>query len=198
MLLFRKKRSGVLLICIAAIALWPIGARAQARPRQSGERVYPKEIRGYKVERVAVEPQQPGNEILTFGQASVITIAPLGVTLEIPIVIAPVKQKGRVDFLSFYDVTINGTKVDVADYTESFAMPTERALTLPRPLKIFVAMPRALIGAVIEWASPQPTWSVTGVVYVFGQFKKAIFKFKRVVPVELDLRMRNPLLDERE
>ena len=185
-------------MCVAASAAGPVGAPAQGRSRPAGERVYPKEIRGYKVERVAVEARQSGNEILTFGEANVITIAPLGVTLEIPIVLAPVKQKGRVDFLSFYDVTINGTKVDVADYPESFELPTERPLTLARPLRVFVAMPRALIGAVIEWASPQPTWSVTGVVYVFGQFKKAIFKFKRVVPVELDLRIRNPLLDESE
>jgi hypothetical protein len=197
--MFQQGRPGVLLLCLMAIiAAGPVVARAQTRTRQSGERVYPKEIRGYKVERVAVEPKQGGSEILTFGQASVITIDPLGVTLEIPIVISPVKQKGRVDFLSFYEVTINGTKVEVADYNESFELPTERALTLPRPLKVFVAMPRALIGAVIEWASPQPTWSVTGVVYVFGQFKKAIFKFKRVVPVELDRQMRNPLLDDRE
>lgn len=169
--------------------------------RGSSERVYPKEIRGYKLERVAIEPKQvssgASSEILTFGPASVISIAPLGVTLEIPIVISPVKQKGRVDFLTFYEVTINGTNVEVADYSESFELPTERALTLPRPLMVYVAMPRALIGAVLEWASPQPTWSVTGVVYVFGQFKKSLFKFKRVVPVELELQMPNPLLSEK-
>lgn len=198
-MIVRQLHSAVLFFClIVIIAGCPTRALAQSRPRHTEERVYPKEIRGYKVERVVVEPKQAGTPLLTFGQANVITIAPLGVTLEIPIVIEPVKQKGRVDFLSFYDVTINGTRVEVADYNESFDLPTERPLTLARPIRVFVAMPRALIGAVLEWASPQPTWSVTGVVYVFGQFKKAIFKFKRVVPVEVDREMRNPLLDERQ
>jgi hypothetical protein len=54
-------------------------------------------------------------------------------------------------------------------------------------------MPSALIGAVRDWASPSEFWPVSGVVYVFGQFKKSLFKFKRVVPVELNLQMRNPL-----
>jgi len=47
---------------------------------------------------------------------------------------------------------------------------------------------------VLEWASPRTNWPVTGVAYVFGRFKKSLFKFKRVVPVELELQIRNPLL----
>jgi len=41
---------------------------------------------------------------------------------------------------------------------------------------------------------------VTGRVYVFGRFKKKILgistNFKRVVPVELNLTMRNPLKEK--
>src|ERR1700682_5963511 len=198
MLVSKQLHSGFLLMwSTVTFSACPIPALPLARSRQSSERVYPKEIRGYKLERVAIEPKQrsydTNSEVLTFGPASVINIAPLGVTLELPIVISPVKQKGRVDFLTFYDVTINGTNVEIDDYSESFELPTERALTLPRPLRIYVAMPRALIGAVLEWASPRPTWSVTGVVYVFGRFKKSVFKFKRVVPIELDLQIPNTL-----
>jgi hypothetical protein len=36
-------------------------------------------------------------------------------------------------------------------------------------------------------------WPVTGRVYVFGRFKKFLFSFKRVVPVELSLTLPNPL-----
>ena len=154
-----------LLFCVTAfIAVSAVIARAQTPGRLSAERVYPKEIRGYKVERVAIEKKhsETHDGILKFGQASVIDLAPLGVTLELPIVVSPVKQKGKVDFLTFYDVTVNGTSVEVADYTDSFELPTESALTLQRPLKVYVAMPRALIGAVLEWASPQPTWSCDG------------------------------------
>jgi hypothetical protein len=101
-----------------------------------------------------------------------------------------------VDFLSFYDMTINGTRVDVDNYNGPFDLPTEHALILGQPITVFIAMPSALIGAVRDWATPKETWPVTGVVYVFGQFKKFVFKGKRVVPVELDLQMRNPLRSE--
>ena len=56
---------------------------------------------------------------------------------------APVKQKGHVDFLTFYDVTINGAPVEIADYDLSFDLPTERELILRRPLRKHVAMPPA-------------------------------------------------------
>ena len=183
------------------------GARiceAQTGQRGATQREYPKEIRGYKLERVTIEPKQPAkggagsgpgsdDAIITFGEARVASVSPLGVTLEIPIVVAPVKQKGKIDFLSFYDITINGTHVEVDDYNESFDLPTEQALTLRRPITIFVATPNAVVGAVQDLARPKETWPVTGVVYVFGEFKKWIFTGKRVVPVELDLQMRNPL-----
>jgi hypothetical protein len=51
-----------------------------------------------------------------------------------------------------------------------------------------------LFGALGEWNDAKALWPVTGRVYVFGQFKKFIFKFKRVVPVELSLSLPNPLL----
>jgi hypothetical protein len=178
---------------------------AFAQDRQNESRSYPKEIRGYKVERATVEPKRSDSKkndplladgIITFGDARVAKISPLGVTLEVPIVVAPVKQKGRVDFLAFDDMTVNDTSVEVDDYYYSFELPNDHPLTLSRPLSIFVAMPSALVGAVVEWASPRETWPVTGVVYVFGQFKKFLFPFKRVVPVELSLQIRNPLLNE--
>ena len=163
-------------------------------------RSYPKEIRGYRVEQTSVEMRDSKSNaagsprgLITFGEARVVSVSPIGVTLELPIIVAPVKQKGQVHFLSFADMVINDTPVEVDDYYSSFELPNDRPLVLDKPLVIFVAMPSALIGAVMDWASPRENWPVNGVVYVFGQFKKLIFKAKRVVPVELDLEMRNPL-----
>jgi hypothetical protein len=34
---------------------------------------------------------------------------------------------------------------------------------------------------------------VTGTVFVFGKFKKMGFEFKRVIPVKIDLKIKNPL-----
>src|SRR4030095_11702241 len=68
---------------------------------------YPKEIRGYKVERAAVEPRQTntskandqiGNsqqtQLIEFGTPRVAQVTPLGINLETPVVVSPVRQKG--------------------------------------------------------------------------------------------------------
>jgi hypothetical protein len=193
---------------VAAIFAVAITGVAQTRERTVTQREYPKEIRGYKLERVTIETKklnkkevgnsavatdEPSEPVITFGDAHVVSVSPLGITIEIPIVVAAVKAKGKVDFLSFYEMTINGRRVDVDDYNESFDLPNDHPLILRRPLTVFVGTTSALAGAVEDLTRPKETWPVTGVVYVFGQFKKWIFKGKRVVPVELDLQMRNPL-----
>jgi hypothetical protein len=53
-----------------------------------------------------------------------------------------------------------------------------------------------LLAAIGEWTDSQDTWPVKGRVYVFGKFKKGLFSFKRCVPVELDVTMRNPLKEK--
>jgi len=53
-----------------------------------------------------------------------------------------------------------------------------------------------MLDAIGEWTDWKETWPVTGRVYVFGKFKKSLFSFKRCVPVELDLTMRNPLREK--
>lgn len=195
----KKRNVQCLIVAIfAVICAVSVTSTGQTQTGKGLGREYPKEMRGYKLERASIETKRAKDrsgpiEILTLGDASVVNISPLGVTLEIPIVVSPVKQKGRVDFLSFSDIIINGTPVTVDDYNASFALPSEHSLILGERITVFVAMPSALIGAVRDWASPRETWPVTGVVYVFGSFKKSLFSFKRVVPVELDIQMRNPL-----
>ncbi|HEX8097065.1 MAG TPA: hypothetical protein VF507_03475, partial [Pyrinomonadaceae bacterium] len=72
-------------------------------------------------------------------------------------------------------------------------LPNDRDLTLPEPVRVYVSAPRALLGALGEWGASKETWQVTGRAYVFGRYKKFLMKFKRVVPVEIDLQLPNPL-----
>jgi hypothetical protein len=187
--------------------------------------IYPKEIRGYKVERTVVEVKKPeagngqagkdqsqsGNknrdgqtnveptseagvdELIQLGQPQLARITPLGITFEVPIVVAPVKQSGHVDFLVFEDMVVNGTSVDIDEYHHSFDLPNKQPLTLREPLRFYIYLPSALLAALGDWSDTKETWPVTGRVYVFGKFKKSVFSFKRVVPVELNLSMQNPL-----
>ena len=168
------------------------------------EREYPKEIRGYKLERARVEIRKRKDakeessddaheELLQLGEPRVSRITPLGITLEVPVTVAAVKQGGHVDFLTFEDMTVNGTPVTVNEYHHSFELPSRDPLTLTEPITIYINAPRALLGAIGEWSQPKDVWTVKGCVYVFGRFKKFLFNFKRVVPVELNLSFKNPM-----
>lgn len=174
-------------------------------------RAYPKEIRGYKLTRAKVEikksagakgtdGEQPANDadaLIQFGEPRIISTTPLGITLEVPVTIAAVKQDGRVDFLAFEDMVVNGMPVTIEDYMHSFELPNKEPVSLPRPVRLFISSPRAIVGAINDWSNPQATWPVTGRVYVFGHYRKFIFTAKRVVPVELSLTMPNPLRNQK-
>jgi hypothetical protein len=200
-----------LLLSVFSFAQQP-GTKSNSSSHSSDSaQVYPKEIRGYKVElaRVEIKKQKgrtsasakdTGDEeeddngtLIQLGEPKVTSLSPFGIGLEVPVRVAAVKQGGRVDFLTFEQMTVNGTPVTVNEYQHSFELPTHEPVTLPEPVSIYISTPRALLGAIGEWTQPKEVWPVTGRVYVFGHFKKFLFKFKRVVPIELNLSFKNPL-----
>jgi hypothetical protein len=211
---YRTQRAVALLLALTLFSYVPFGVAQQTDDKAApAARTYPKEIRGYKVERAKVEVKKQKEQkkasakdeaaestppdadaLIQFGEASIARMTPLGITLEVPVTVAAVKQKGRVDFLTFEDMVVNDIPVTVEDYNHKFELPSNKATTLPEPIRLYISMERALLGALGEWRDTKETWPVTGRVYVFGQFKKFIFKFKRVVPVELSLSLPNPLL----
>jgi hypothetical protein len=170
-------------------------------------RTYPSSIRGYKIEQARVvvrnrgaggksgetEDDRGSDAIVQLGQPGLARITPLGITFDVPIVVFPVKQGGHVDFLSFEDVVVNGTQVTIDDYEHEFDLPTKQPLTLSSPIRVFISTPQAILGVLDEWSDSKSTWSVSARVYVFGHFKKFLFKLKRVVPVELTTEIENPL-----
>ena len=191
-------------------------------------RTYPKEIRGYKVERAVVEIKKEESKrdksgkdrnqtqvqmttdssaqtdgsptsdadvdaLIKLGKPQLARVTPLGITFEVPIVVAPVKQSGHVDFLLFEDMVVNGRSVEIDEYHRAFDLPNKQPLTLREPLRFYIYLPGAVLAAVDEWSNSKETWPVTGRIYVFGKFKKGWFSFKRCIPVELNVSMRNPL-----
>jgi hypothetical protein len=214
-----RRRLAALILC-AIVFLSSISLAQQSNQRTtssaaypaSAPRAYPKEIRGYKVELAKVEIKKQGAEgaaqsssiegdeeaLIQLGEPRVASISPLGITLEIPVTVAAVKQGGRVDFLTFEDMTVNGTSVTFNEYQHSFDLPNDRPLTLPDPVSIYISTPRVMLGVLGEWGQSKDVWPVKGRTYVFGRFKKFLFKFKRVIPVELNLSFRNPLKSNAE
>lgn len=217
----RAKLFYALALCCLVIII-PTGASAQTR-------TYPKEIRGYKVERRVVEIKKPekqngkpgpnsatnqsqsgtnnsGNQtrsesdsgsdedaLIRLGKPQLARATPLGITFEVPIVVSPVKQSGHIDFLMFEDMVVNGSSVEIAEYQRSFDLPNKDPLTLREPLRFYIYLPSALLAAIGEWSDSKDTWPVTGRVYACGKFKKYMISFKRCIPVELNVTMRNPL-----
>jgi hypothetical protein len=181
-------------------------------------RSYPKEIRGYKIERTAIEIRKPDSKnrdsnsngrteergdsdsdvdaLIRFGKPQLARVTPLGITFKVPIVVAPVTQKGRVDFLMFEDMSVNDTSVQIDEYHRAFDLPNKNPSTLRDPLSFYIYLPSAVLAAIGDWTNAKEVWPVTGRVYVFGKFKKGLFSFKRCVPVELNLTMRNPLKED--
>jgi hypothetical protein len=203
-------------VAFAFLLLFAVCHLAFAQSDAQGE--YPKEVRGYKVTlaKVQVKKQKDAQENKTQGQKNqdkttndqasndtdalvqvgeprLVSVTPLGVTFEVPVTVAAVKQGGRVDFLVFEDMKVNDTNVTVEDYSTQFDIPNEESKPLPRPIRVFVSTPNTLVNVLGEVTNSKETWPVKGRVYVCGRFNKFIFKFKRAVPIELNLSITNPV-----
>jgi hypothetical protein len=177
-------------------------------------RPLPKEIQGYKVHRAKVEPKestpsdrkQPtrssSNEedeydeqepiLIRLGEPTLVKVSPLGVTFDIPVILAAVKQQGEVDRLVFEDMRVNDIPVNLEDYSYPFKLPNKEPLQLAPPLRIFVSTPQAVLRTIDEIFFSRKVWPVTGRIYVCGRFKKFLIKFKRAVPVEVQTSIKNP------
>jgi hypothetical protein len=176
----------------------------------------PKEIRGYKIHRARVEMKktnEPGKKpdkkskekseqdeydedeplLVRLGEPELVSVSPLGVTFDVPVIVAAVKQQGDVDRIVFEDMKVNDTPVTIDDHVHPFKLPNKEPLTLAPSVRIFVSTPQAVLRTIDEVFSSKETWPVTGRIYVCGHFKKLMLKFKRAVPVELQTTVTNPL-----
>lgn len=167
----------------------------------------PKKIRGYKVyqAKISVKNQtgKSGNsktvkndEMEAFVKVSAPQLAGMdltGITFEMSAEIEIPEQSGKIDFLMFRDFRVNDLAVEIEEYKTSFELKKNENFRLPKPVKIFVGAGQALHGAWSELNDSKKEWTVTGRIFVFGRFKKAGFKFKRVVPVDVNLKIKNPL-----
>lgn len=165
----------------------------------------PDEIRGYKVHNAKIsvtnktEIKDENNKSEAFARLTepeLINTSLTGLTFEISAEIDPLDYKGKVDFLTFRDFKVNGLDVEIEEYRNSFEFNKNRAIALPKPVKIFLGARQALKGALNEMRDSKEEWTVTGTVFVFGRYKKWGFSAKRVVPVEVNVKVKNPLKKE--
>lgn len=162
----------------------------------------PDKIRGYKVHRAKISTQNQTNQtksnedsdaIIKLSDPEATDVSLSGITFEISAEISPLRQGGTIDFLTFKDFRINGLSVDIEEYKTSFEVEKNKSVKLPLPIKIHLSFTQAMRGALKEWRESKETWQVSGRVFVFGRFKKLGFKFKRVIPIDVNLNIKNPL-----
>jgi hypothetical protein len=163
---------------------------------------FPNKIRGYKVyqTKISVKTEREkslkktdAEAFIKIGEPELTDISVTGITLEITAEIEGANQNGKVDFLSFEDFKVNGLDVEVEEYIEPFELKKDKTIILPKPVKIFISAGQTLRGAYKELKDSKTEWTVSGRVFVFGKFKKFGFNFKRVVPIEINLKIENPV-----
>ena len=166
----------------------------------------PDEIRGYKVHEAKIsvtnktdliEKKDNSEAFARLTEPELTDTSLSGLTFEISAEIDPLGYKGKVDFLTFHDFKVNGLDVEIGDYMSSFEFKKNSAIALPTPIKVFLGRNQILKGALGEVRDSKEFWTVTGTVFVFGRFKKWGFNAKRVVPVEVNVQIKNPLRQTR-
>ncbi len=166
----------------------------------------PDKIRGYKVKKTDITigsksaensaDEDLGVEVV-FDEPEIASVGLTGITLELGGAMTIFGQSGAVDFITFEDFKVNNIDVDIAEYKESFDFKKGEPFKLKKPVEIFVGTLQALRGASKEYKDSKEKWKVTGRIFVFGRFNKLGFKFKRVIPVEVDMLIENPLESRR-
>lgn len=180
-------------LCWTLILLFAFSAFAQNLPDK---------IRGYKVYKTQVsvrtetdksEKKDKSEAFVKIGEPELIDVSLTGVTFELTAEISALEQNGAVDFLTFHDFRVNGLNVEIEEYKEPFVFKKNQPIKLPKPVKIFLGAAQTLRGALKEMKDLKNEWLVTGRIFVFGRFKKFGFSFKRVIPVEINIKIKNPL-----
>jgi len=160
----------------------------------------PKEIRGYKVHRekitvssVKSTVESPSGAFVKIGDPKLFELDVTGLTFELPAEITSADQSGKVDFLTFQNIKVNAISVDIDEYRHPFEFKKGELVLLPKPARIFLSITGLAQAAWKEMRDSKPEWAVAGRVFVFGRFRRYGFYHKRVVPIDFEIKIKNPL-----
>jgi hypothetical protein len=154
----------------------------------------PDTIRGYKVHQDKITLNEKGGDALVnIGEPNFIEASLTGLTFELAAEIQALEQSGKVDFLAFHDFKVNGISVEPEEYTHNFQFRKGENVKLPKPARVFIPT-RGLVKAAWKQVHESKTdWNVTGRIFVFGRFRRLGLYHKRVIPIDIDITIKNPL-----
>lgn len=157
----------------------------------------PAKIRGYKVHMPGTsasnDPTATPGAFVRLDKPRVSVDGLLSVGVEAGGEFTSLDQSGRVEFLTFHDIRVNGIAVDIDEYRHKFKFRKGEPAALPAPLRGRISITGAARTAWRELTASPDRWRISGTVFVFGRFKRYGFSFRRVVPVKLDVSISNPL-----
>jgi len=156
----------------------------------------PDKIRGYKVHRdnISVNTQTGDTDAaVKVGDPEVVDVSLNGVTFELPVELTANSQSGKVEFVTFHDVRVNGIKVEPEEYSHKFEFRKGQLVKPPDPVRIFLPASGMVKAAWQEMTESRADWKVTGRVFVFGKFRRYGFYHKRVVPIDISFTIPNPV-----
>ncbi len=162
----------------------------------------PGKIRGYKVHdtKVSINASADDTSQTNSIGASVKLDEPViadaglsGVTIELGARFTVLAQTGQIDFLTFHDFQINGVPIEIEEYDYSFSFKKGKEVSLPKPVRLNLRISSLTKAVYKELLADDDDLPVTGTIFVFGKFKKMGIRFKRVIPITIDMTIRNPL-----
>ena len=165
----------------------------------------PSKIRGYKVYDAkvtvtnaagAVAQKDRPDAAVRILDPTITGIGLSGAVVEVGAEITAINRSGSVDFMTCRDLRVNGIAIEIEEYAHPFAFKEGEKIRLPTPAKISINTAHLAKAAFRDLVDPKKDWAVTGTVFVFGKFKKFGLSFKRVVPVKINLVIRNPLTSQ--
>lgn len=167
----------------------------------AASQTYPDKIRGYKVHKANVTVRTPDSALpssensaeIVLGKPILYDVGLTAVTFEVGAEITSSDHSGKVEFLTFSDLKVNGIAVSIDEYTTKFAFKKGQEILLPQPARVNISTLNLARAARNELLDPKKKWRLTGTVFVFGKFKKFGFSFKRVVPIVIDAMVENPV-----
>jgi hypothetical protein len=183
----------LVVLALMIVALATVG-RAQALPDK---------IRGYKVENIPLKISNTIPEGTKFSddfdlyiqltRPKISMSGLLSASIKVGADMVSTKQSGEVAFVSFHDVRVNGIAMEIDEYSVPMVFKKGIRSTLSKPVTGKLNFVGAAKGAFKELNDSREQWRVTGTAFVFGNFKKMGFSFKRVVPIKIDMLVKNPL-----
>lgn len=161
----------------------------------------PKEIRGYRIhdakvgiQRTPADPRSSDADArISFGEPRFVSASVSGITFKIPVEASPLNVNGIIDLLEFYDFRVNGIPVEIEEFNGPIALKKGETLQLPKSAMIFVASSCVVQAAWNELTNSKKEWLITGRVFVLGRFKKLRMSFRRAIPVDVQVTIKNPL-----